>query len=359
VAERRAIWVSTSTQTRGGIATYVREFQRTPLWNDWNIRHVSTHRDGSKVAKLTAFFRGALLFVVELVWRRPEVIHLHSSADASFIRKAFLLWISQPLRVPVIVHMHGSNFEDYFQNSPSPIRRVIGRTLSQATAVIALGEVWADRLRCIAPAARIAVIPNAVPAARRIEQPSQGEPVHVVFLGRIGERKGTFTVLDAWAKLLAANDFGTDPSNIATLTIAGDGEVSKARQRIRDLALDEVVTVREWLSPEEVADLLDRAHVLILPSRNEGQPMAVLEAMARGLCIISSDVGGLAEMVGGGCGLIVPPDDVDAIAGALSLAIHDAELRSKTGAAAHARFSEKFDLDTVAGRIDTLYREIT
>lgn len=311
------------------------------------------------MAKLTEFVRGALLFVFELLRRRPEVIHLHSSADASFVRKALLLWISQPLRVPVIVHMHGSDFQDYFQNSPSLIRSVIRRTLSQAAAVVALGEVWADRLRCIAPTARIAVIPNAVPTACRIEQPAPGEPVRVVFLGRIGERKGTFTVLDAWAKLLAANDFGANPSNMATLTIAGDGEVNKARQRIRDLALDEVVTVREWLAPDAVADLLDRAHVLILPSRNEGQPMAVLEAMARGLCIISSDVGGLAEMVGGGCGLIVPPDDVDTIAGALSVAIQDAELRTRTGAAAHERFSEKFDLDTVAGCIDTLYREVT
>ena len=82
MAERRALWVSTSTETRGGIATYVRAMQQTPLWTDWNIRHVATHRDGSAAAKIAAFARGALLFVVELIRFRPTVVHLHASTRA-------------------------------------------------------------------------------------------------------------------------------------------------------------------------------------------------------------------------------------------------------------------------------------
>ena len=79
MAERRALWVSTSMETRGGIATYVRAMQQTPLWTDWNIRHVATHRDGSAAAKIAVFARGALLFVVELIRFRPSVVHLHAA----------------------------------------------------------------------------------------------------------------------------------------------------------------------------------------------------------------------------------------------------------------------------------------
>jgi glycosyltransferase involved in cell wall biosynthesis len=359
MGERRALWVSTSTETPGGVATYVRVMQHTPLWTDWSIRHVATHRDGSKPAKIAAFAWGAVLFVVELIRFRPSVVHLHTSAHASFVRKAILFWISRPARVPVVLHVHSSFFPEYYENSSRAIQAVIRATLCRASAVVALSEVWATRLRVIAPTARITVIPNAVAPARRTAQPAPGEPVGVVFLGRIGDHKGTFRLLDAWAELARDPDFDAVLGEVATMTIAGDGEVSRARRRIRELHLDDSVEVHGWLSQVAVGELLDHAQVLVLPSRNEGQPMAVLEAMARGLCVIASDVGGLPEMIGGGCGVIISPDDVEAIAAAMRLVIHDDELRARHGAAAYARIEDQFDARTVSRRIDTLYREVS
>lgn len=349
-AADRALWVSTSMQTRGGVATYVRDIRDTPLWIDWNIRHVATHRDGSKWTKLAAFIAGASRFAVELVRFRPDLIHLHSSADASFIRKATLLWISRLARVPVVFHMHGSDFEYFYTESPRLLQSAIRCTLSRADAVVALGDAWAATLRSIAPDARIVVVPNAVRPAQPVRQPAPGEPVRVVFLGRIGERKGTFRLLQAWALL---------DSPAATLTIAGDGDIEGARRFIRELGLKDRVEVRDWMSPEAAGELLGRSHVLVLPSRNEGQPMAVIEAMARGLCIVASGVGGLTELIGGGCGVIVSPDDVDSIAAGLRSVIEDAELRSRYGAAAFDRVTERYDVRTVVRRLDSLYRDVT
>jgi len=356
--ERRALWVSTSTETRGGIATYVRAMQQASLATDWNIRHVATHRDGSAVAKIAAFASGALLFVVELIRFRPRVVHLHTASGASFVRKGFLFWISRLACVRVVVlHVHGGGFQDYYQNSPRPIQAMIRATLCRASAVVALGEAWAARLSKIAPTARITIIPNAVPAARRTSQPAPGDPVHVVFLGRISDDKGTFRLLDAWAELARDPEHACGLGKLATLTIAGDGEVQRARERVRELCLEDTVEVGGWLPESEASDLLDRSHVLVLPSSVEGQPMAVLEAMARGLCVIASDVGGLPEMIGGGYGLLVPPDDIAAIAAALRLVVHDDELRARYGAAAYARVADRFDVRTVWRRLDALYLE--
>ena len=333
--ERRALWAS--TEDGGGIATYVRVIQQSPLWTDWNIRHVITHRSGSKAEKIRVFARGALLFVTELIRFRPGVVHLHAASDTSFIRKGVLLWISWLARVPVVVHMHGSGIQNYYENSPRAIQAVIRATLCRAGAVVALGEVWADRLRMMAPTARIPVIPNAVPLARRSSQPAPGEPVHVVFLGRIGEHKGTFRLLDAWAKLVRDPDFDTGKGKAAHL-------VDRRRRRGGASAALRSGTPTgghrrsSWLAVgSDTGELLDRAQVLALPSRNEGQPMAVLEAMARGMCVIASDVGGVPEMIGDGCGVIVEPYDLEAIEAALRLAVHDHDLRARYGAAAYAR----------------------
>lgn len=358
MGEQRALWVSTSMNTRGGVATYVRTIQHTQLWADWNIRHVATHRDGSGWTKIRAFASGAVLFVFELIRFRPSVVHLHTSADVSFIRKGILFWISQLAGVPVVLHIHEAGFSEYYDNSPRTVRAVIRATFCRAGAVVALGDAPATRLRAIAPTARITVIPNAVRPGRQVAQPARGEPVHVVFLGRIGDRKGTFRLLEAWAQLTLDPGYGAGCPKVATLTIAGDGEVERARRCIRELRLEDTVELLEWLSESDVDKLLDRAHVLVLPSRNEGQPMAVLEAMARGLCVIASDVGGLHEMIGGGCGVIVPPDDIDAIADASRRVIDDRDLRARHGAAAYARVKAHFDVRAVSRRIDALYREV-
>jgi glycosyltransferase involved in cell wall biosynthesis len=76
------------------------------------------------------------------------------------------------------------------------------------------------------------------------------------------------------------------------------------------------------------------------------------------LCIVASDVGGLAEMIGGGCGVIVSPDDVGSIADGLRLAIEDSELRRRYGAAAFDRIAERYDVRSVVRLIDALYRDI-
>ncbi len=359
MAERRALWVSTSTATHGGIATYVKTMQQTRLWDDWQIRHVTTHRDGSAVTKMAAFAGGTVLFLVELIRFRPSVVHLHASADASFVRKGILFWLTRTFGIPVVMHMHGSDFQEYYQDSAPAIQVAIRAILRNAAAVVALGEAWASRLRTIAPTARITIIPNAIAPAGRTVQPASDEPVKVVFLGRIGDRKGAFRLLAAWAQLGLEPRSGADRGKSATLTIAGDGEIDRARQLIRELRVEDTVELQDWLSQEQVGGLLDRAHVLVLPSRNEGQPMAVLEAMARGLCVIASDVGGLPEMIGSGCGAIAPPDDVDAIAAALRLVIEDQEVRTGYGNAAYARIGTQFDSSIVAQRIDELYREVS
>jgi glycosyltransferase involved in cell wall biosynthesis len=352
MVDQLALWAG--TDEGGGITTYVRVMQQTPLWTEWNIRYVVTHRDGSAATKIWAFARGGLLLVLQLITSRPNLVHLHCASDTSFVRKAMLLWASWFCSIPVVMHIHGSDFHDYYEKSPRIVQSMIRSTLTRASAVVALGEGRAARLQEIAPAARITVIPNAVRPACSVAQQTDGKPVHVVFLGRIGERKGTFRLLEAWAELARDTNFAA----AAILTIAGDGEVERASHRVRELGLQDSVQVRGWLSECEVGQLLDSAHVLALPSRNEGQPMAVLEAMARGLCVVASGVGGLPEMIGGGCGVIVAPDDVVAIASALRLVVGDQDLRARYGAAAYARAANQFDVGTVWRELDTLYREV-
>lgn len=349
----RAVWVSTALHTRGGIASYVRTIRATPLWERWRVRHVPTHRDGSALAKLLAFANG-LAALVPSALRPPSVLHVHMSSYGSFVRKATICWAARRRGIPVVLHIHGSEFRTFHDTSPRPVRWLIRGTLTGAAAVVALGGRWAAHLQEIAPGARVTTIPNAVAIAGQNEQPGAGDPVRVLFLGEIGDRKGTFALLDAWTDVVAA----VAPGSVH-LTVAGDREVDRARAAIDRLGLSSIVELRPWQSPDEVDSLLRASHVLVLPSQSEGQPMAILEAMAHGLCVVASDVGGIPDLIDDGVsGVLVPPGDTAALAAALRGVVTDHERRGRLAARGLDRARSEFDVEVVWKRIEALYEEV-
>lgn len=348
------VWVSTSLTTRGGVASYVRMLMSTPLRERWDVAHVATHRDGSVLARILTFGRGILTFL-PLALRGADVVHVHMASYGSFVRKAVVCWLAWARRLPVVVHVHGGGFSTFYRRSPRPLRWLIRTTLNNASTVVALGERWADRLRDIAPRARIRTIPNAVRIAGPMTEPAADAPVQVVFLGAISAGKGAFALLEAWAKIMAEL-----PPTAARLTLAGDQEFDRAQETVTRLGLAETVQLRTWLAPTEVDALLSSSHVLALPSLNEGQPMAVLEAMAHGMGIVASNVGGIPDLIDDGVsGLLVPPGDPEALEAALRRMITDHPLRGRLGAAALQRARTEFDVEVVWKRIDALYQEIT
>lgn len=349
---RKALWVSSSLTTYGGIATFVRNMRETMLWEDWHIRHVATHCDGSKATRVVVFLTGLVRFVYEVVSHRPDVVHLHTSERGSFVRKGFLIWVSAAFRLPVLIHMHGGEFHEYYENSPELIRRIISVTLERADVVVALGNTWARRLRDAAPRAHVEVVPNAIRIGTPVDQ-SVTDHVQVAFLGELCDRKGTTVLIDAWSAMLGR--IGGMP---AKLFIAGWGEIDRARCQIESLGVGDSVILAGWLSPEDVNALLRDTHILVLPSINEGQPMAILEAMSRGICVVTTTAGGIPEMLSSTDGVLVTPGDVGELACALAEAVTDPALRRGLGTHAWERVLREFDVEAVSRRFDALYRSL-
>jgi glycosyltransferase involved in cell wall biosynthesis len=108
----------------------------------------------------------------------------------------------------------------------------------------------------------------------------------------------------------------------------------------------------------DVPEMLNAADVFVLSSDYEGNPLAVLEAMAAGLPVISTAVGGVPELVEGGCGLLVPPGDAQALSKAMSCMLANAETRITMGKASAARALERFDLKVMTKAYEDLYGEL-
>ena len=234
--------------------------------------------------------------------------------------------------------------------------RLIATMFRSAEKVVVLGSRDREALVSLLqlPQHQIVVIPNAVPdplpdtAAER----SPVGPCHLLFLGHLSTRKGVPELVQALAQPALL-------SRRWRATLAGGGPVDEYRRLAADLDIAERVEFPGWVDEAQVRELCTNADVLVLPSHAEGLAMAVLEGLSHGLAVVTTPVGAHPEVIEQGVsGILVPPGDVEALAGALMRVIDDGSLRRQLGAGARRRFLEKFDIRGYAERLDQLHASL-
>ncbi|OBK44544.1 glycosyltransferase family 4 protein [Mycobacterium sp. 1081908.1] len=321
-----------AANSRGGMATVAALMAAHP---DRSIRVtvVPTYVDRSRFMKLLVGARGMLWASWLLMRGRADVLHVHMAHGGSVVRKAVTLWAARLAGVPAVVHCHSYDFGGWFDRLPSPARAAVRRALV-ADHWVVLGERHVDEYasRLGLPDNRISVLHNAVRVPELPVSQSGVERVDAVALGRMGTRKGSYDIVSAVAAL--------DPTVRGRLraTLAGDGEVDEVRAAVAAADVGETIHVAGWLDPPARDELLSSAHVFLLPSRDEGLPMALLEAMAYGLAPVTTSVGSIGEAVTDGItGIAVQPGSSDQIAQALTALVTDEDLRGRLSTAARRR----------------------
>jgi glycosyltransferase involved in cell wall biosynthesis len=280
---------------------------------------------------------------------RPDVVHLHTSKAGLCGRLAVRG------RIPTLFQPHCWSFE------------AVEGMLSRLVALWErLGARWADAIICVSEAehaqgvahrirAKYRVIPNGVDLSRFTHTDEAGrfaarerlgledQPL-VVCVGRLSRQKGQDLLVDSWS---AVRRRVPD----AELALVGDGEKMDELRRQADSS------VRLLGHRTDVADWLAACDVVVLPSRWEGMSLGMLEAMAAGRSLVVTDVHGAREALDD-TGAIVPPEDPEALAGAITERLLDPAKRQAEGAAAAARAREKFDLRDTLKRVAELCQEV-
>jgi glycosyltransferase involved in cell wall biosynthesis len=314
-----------------------------------SIRTVPTYVDASTVTRLRVGVRGMLLAAWLVLTGRADVLHVHLSHGGSVIRKAPALWAARVRGVPAVIHGHSFDFGGWLTGKPPIVQRIV-RAALPADHWLVLGRILADEYRAALalPTDRVEVLYNPVALPATVVDQA-AERIEAVALGRLGTRKGSYDIVRAVAQLPA------DVRTTLHVTLAGDGEVEQVRAAVREAGVGDTVTVRDWIGPDERDRLLATSQVFVLPSYNEGLPMALLEAMAVGLVPVTSPVGGIPEAVTDGVdGLLVPPGDAAALAGALTRLTREPELRAALSAGARRRAGD-FDITQWYGRLGELW----
>lgn len=315
---------------------------------DVDARFVVTRGQGSiLVAPLLTFAAMAQLAWVGITGRHA-VAHINLSSHGSTARKLLIGGVAKAVGVPYVIHLHGSRFRQYWNALPTERADRVTRFFENAASVAVLGGVWRDYIETKAPRSKIVILPNATPEAPQAVV-GEGERTRILFLGRVGERKGVPELLDALSILK------DDPRWSAV--IAGDGDVESSKARSVTLGLANSVRFTGWVGPREVDDLLADADVLVLPSHDENLPMSVIEAMSHGLGVVTTPVGAVEDIIKDGeTGLLVPVGDPKRLAQALRTLIESPERIKTLGHAARAFHGKHLEMKPYVDRLVDIWK---
>jgi glycosyltransferase involved in cell wall biosynthesis len=298
---------------------------------------------------------------------RYDVVHIHSA----YWRIVPLLLTAKLMRKRIIVKMTQFGTDD-----PISIRRrrfgtILLNTLAMGDAVIAISdELAASYTQAGLPPERLFRIPNGVDTD--VFRPIDGEarqelranlgfpsPVPIVlFVGAVVWRKGVDLLLHAWAKVHERFPEGilaiVGPLSRASQPYEGRPYAEYIRDYVENLGVAQRIRLLE--QQVDIQRFYQAADVFVLPSRMEGLPNAVLEAMACGLPVVSTAVGGSPEIIENGVnGLLVPPDDADALATAILNYLQHPRRAQEQGLSARKTVLARYPMDGVAEQYLMLY----
>jgi len=347
----------------GGMATVIEQLLGGPLARTCRLLGFPANPSSARRRFLPASIGRHAARLVALARRlrreRIDVLHVHTCSGFTFYRNLADVALARLHGVPVVLHIHGARFDEFCGRAGAAGRWVIRRALSRVDRVVVLSRWWRETLREYAPAARFAVVPNGVavpPSARQDSTGGPERPCRFLFLAAVCRRKGIDTLLGACAALRAR---GTRFRVVVAGPEETAGDARRLAEQIHRQGLGDAVEYVGTVTGAAKEELLGGSDCLVLPSRAEGLPLTLLEAGARGCPVVASAVGAVPEVIDDErCGLIVPPGEAGALAGAMETLATDPQQRRDLGTALRARIADRYSLERQSVLLAGIYREL-
>lgn len=336
----KVLVIATSRMTRGGITAVVKLYEQSDMWKRYHCRWIGTHRDGNTARKLWYLVKGFAQYVVLLPFY--DIVHIHFSLTASAKRKYLFFKLAKIMGKKTVIHLHcGSQIDEIW----SPVYRTL---FEQCDCGILLSEGLKQKIEeQIGQSEKLKVVYNPCPIITRTTRYEKKN--QILFSGTLYEGKGYKDLIRAFAR-------EADKHKDWKVVLAGNGEEEEAKALTNELGIVEQVVLLGWVNGEEKHKAFFESKAFCLPSYAEGFPMAVLDAWAYGLPVITTPVGGIPDVAADGENMLLfNPGDVDTLAEKLDLIMSDEVLWDQLSAASVKMATEKFNLNTITTQIAELY----
>lgn len=349
----RVLIVGSDSSVKGGITSVINRFLEYN-WKGIDIELFPTYIESSGLKKIVFYFISLIKYLYRLVKNDFDIAHVHMSYKGSFFRKYIIVKLSKLFNIKVILHLHGSEFEVFYNNSSKSTKKMIKDIFETSNFVIVLGKRWARVIKEIAPNSNIRIFNNAVNIPDyKVEL--KEDRINILFLGVLIKRKGIYDLIEA-INSLSKN--GIIKEKNLNFIIGGSGpEEENIKKKINEYNLNYCIKMCGWVNGELKEELLKKSQLFILPSYNEGLPMAILEAMSYGIPIISTDVGSISEaVIEGVTGYLVKINSPKEISQKICEAIDENWIILSENCV--KKIKENFDEKVYFEKIEKMYKQI-
>lgn len=340
----KVLIVATGRKTRGGITTVLKAHETGEQWKKYHCHWVQTHRDSTIFIKILYLCSSLFDYCIRLPFF--DIVHIHFSLPVTARRKLPFLRLAKYLGKKIIVHLHcGSQIDDIW----NPI---YDEFFQKADLGVLLSDCLKKRIEAhIGQNHDLRVIYNPCPIVNLSLNPAEKKN-EILFSGTLLERKGYRDLIRAYGKIATKH---TDWK----LVLAGNGEVKLGQQIAKECGITDQCEFLGWVDGQAKDAAYRRASILCLPSYAEGFPMAVLDAWAYGLPVITTPVGGIPDVaIDGENMLLFSPGDVDTLAVQLERMIADENLRNSIAEESVKLAKTTFNINTINKQIGDLYESL-
>lgn len=339
----KVLTVGNHKSVKGGITSVIQQI----LSFDWNavgvdMYFIPTYISGSLIKRII-FYIIAYIKIYFIIKRyNIDIVHIHMSYKGSFFRAFLIHKLCRKNNVTDIVHLHGSEFKSWYESTRVSTQLKVKQMLRECSSFIVLGNKWNSVVKQIEPTVTTSIISNSVHVSFKSAKWSQNK-FQILFLGVLIKRKGIHDLLNALGLLKKNNQL----KNLKVI-IAGSGPEKSQLLKLTDsLGLSDIVDFVGWTDDSNKESYFLDSQILVLPSYNEGLPIAILEALSYGLPIIASSVGDVPYAVEHSInGFLFLPGDVNNLAEYIFMLSSDKSLYEKMSISSKKIAIRKFS-DTV------------
>jgi len=337
------------TKAQGGMKTVVNSYLNSCINKDYPIFFIPTHIETNTILKIIYFISSIVKSSLYFLNPQYKIIHMHISKHGSIMRKNIFIKISKILKKKIILHTHGAEFFSYYNQLKKNQKIKLSNILNKSDAFIVLSEKRKKEYAKIIAKDKIHIIPNFISIPKTLEKKSK-QLINIITLGRLGNRKGTYDLINA-LNIIKQLNFEAN--------LAGDGDLNTYQKYIDNFKLTKQIKLLGWISGDNKKELLEKADIFVLPSYFEDMPMAILEAMAYGIPIISTNIAGIPEVVENNAnGFLIKPGDINNLANKLKTLIINKSLRCQMGKRSLKIIREKFEQSLIEKRILIIYKNL-
>lgn len=361
-SEKRILLLTPAESAQGGIINYFQTLKsRFSLPVDYFERGARTWpvRKG-KIAEIVRALQDLRAFKRRLNSGNYALVQTSTSLGSlAVVRDGFFLRAAKKRNVKVVVFFRGwdEGFEHTLERHFLPLFK---RIFFQADAMIVLASAFKIKLQAWGYSRQIYIETTIVDEtlltgvdSKSVAQKydDRSGKINLLFLARIVKAKGVYETLDAFALLLLKY-----PQ--LQLTVTGDGfELQSAKQYVQDKAIVNVIFTGKVIG-EEKGQLYKTAHIYIFPSYTEGLPNSVLEAMAFGLPVVATPVGGLVDILRDGeTGYFVKKRDGHDIVGKIEILLSNSSLMKRIAIINYNYAADRFYATQVLNRLEKIYTQ--